>query len=216
MTRASLREYATVQRERYLQGTRAEKRQLLDEVVVITGIHRKPAIRLLRHSLTASVPRQDGPARCGGRLRVIATVLDPLRRAGPPRPPGPYTARGRPARLRVVRLSSGSTIEMRHNADDAGGLHPRPGRTSGIPSRSVTWSNRPALHDLDVGPAHADRDGFHDDRPATRVRLRDVFQACGLRLVRFYGNGFHLGSSRFVMNLPGNCVIARWVGGRAR
>ena len=38
MTRASLREYAAVQRERYLQGTRAEKRELLDEVVAVTGI----------------------------------------------------------------------------------------------------------------------------------------------------------------------------------
>ena len=48
VTRASLREYAAVQRERYRQATRAEKRQLLDEVVAVTGIHRKAAIRLLR------------------------------------------------------------------------------------------------------------------------------------------------------------------------
>ena len=34
----------------------------------------------------------------------------------------PYTAHGRPARLRAVRLSSGSTIEMRNNTDGADGL----------------------------------------------------------------------------------------------
>src|SRR5262245_15413426 len=39
VTRASLREYAVVQRERYRQATRAEKRRLLDEVVAVTGIH---------------------------------------------------------------------------------------------------------------------------------------------------------------------------------
>jgi hypothetical protein len=32
-----------------------------------------------------------------------------------------------------------------------------------------------ALDDLDIGAADADRDGFHEDRPATSVRLRDVF-----------------------------------------
>ena len=37
VTRASLREYAAVQRERYLRATRAEKRQLLDEIVAVAG-----------------------------------------------------------------------------------------------------------------------------------------------------------------------------------
>ena len=37
MTRASLREYAVVQRGRYRQAARAEKRQLLDEVVTVTN-----------------------------------------------------------------------------------------------------------------------------------------------------------------------------------
>ena len=35
MTRASLREYAAVQRLRYQQATRAEKHQLLDEIVAV-------------------------------------------------------------------------------------------------------------------------------------------------------------------------------------
>ena len=61
MTRASLREYAAVQRERYQHATRAEKHQLLDELVTVTGMHRKAAIRLLRRA-----PRPPtGPSRAG-------------------------------------------------------------------------------------------------------------------------------------------------------
>jgi hypothetical protein len=48
VTRASLREYAAAQRDRYRQSTRAEKRQLLNEIVAVTRMHRKAAIRLLR------------------------------------------------------------------------------------------------------------------------------------------------------------------------
>jgi Integrase core domain len=64
VTRASLREYAAVQRPRYLQATRAEKRRLLDEVVVVTGMHRKAAIRLLRRA-----PRARPTPGPGGRPR---------------------------------------------------------------------------------------------------------------------------------------------------
>jgi hypothetical protein len=61
VTRASLREYAAVQRERYQHATRAEKHQLLDERVTVTGMHRKAAIRLLRRA-----PRPPtGPSRAG-------------------------------------------------------------------------------------------------------------------------------------------------------
>lgn len=77
MTRASLREYAAVQRERYRGATRAEKRQLLDEVVTVTGMHRKAAIRLLRRG-----PRPPtGPSRAGRprlygpEVATAATVL---------------------------------------------------------------------------------------------------------------------------------------------
>jgi len=65
VTRASLREYATVQRLRYQQATRSEKHRLLNEIVAVTGLHRKAAIRLLRRA--SRVPRS--PAR-GGRPRV--------------------------------------------------------------------------------------------------------------------------------------------------
>ena len=77
MTRASLREYAAVQRARYLQGTRSEKRQLLDEVVAVTGIHRKAAIRLLRRA-----PRPRPAPGPGGRPRMygpeVATAAEVL------------------------------------------------------------------------------------------------------------------------------------------
>jgi hypothetical protein len=65
VTRASLREYAAVQRERYRQATRAEKGRLLDEVVAVTGIHRKAAIRLLRRA-----PRPRASPGPGGRPRA--------------------------------------------------------------------------------------------------------------------------------------------------
>ncbi len=77
MTRASLREYATVQRERYLTATRGEKGALLDEVVAVTGLHRKAAIRLLRRTPRASAARSRA-----GRPRIywpaVATAVEVL------------------------------------------------------------------------------------------------------------------------------------------
>ena len=70
MTRASLREYAAVQRERYRQATRAEKRQLLDEVVAVAGIHRKATIRLLRRA-----PRPRATPGPGGRPRAYGPAV---------------------------------------------------------------------------------------------------------------------------------------------
>ena len=60
MTRASLREYAAIQRERYQRAPRAAKSRLLDEVITVTGVHRKAAIRLLRRP----------PGGAPGRSRV--------------------------------------------------------------------------------------------------------------------------------------------------
>src|SRR5262245_57613703 len=65
VTRASLREYAAVQRLRYQQATRAEKHQLLDEIVTVTGLHRKAAIRLLRRA-----PRARPSPGPGGRPQM--------------------------------------------------------------------------------------------------------------------------------------------------
>ena len=77
MTRASLREYAAVQRLRYQQATRGEKHQLLDEIVAVTGLHRKAAIRLLRHSPRARPSPGPGgrPRRYGAEVARAAEVL---------------------------------------------------------------------------------------------------------------------------------------------
>ena len=77
MTRASLREYAAVQRERYLRAPRAEKHRLLTEVVAVTGLHRKAAIRLLRRPLrpATSRPRAGRPRRYGPAVAAAAQLL---------------------------------------------------------------------------------------------------------------------------------------------
>jgi hypothetical protein len=77
VTRASLREYAAVQRERYLRAPRAEKHRLLTEAVAVTGLHRKAAIRLLRRPLRpgTSRPRSGRPRRYGPAVAVVPTVM---------------------------------------------------------------------------------------------------------------------------------------------
>src|SRR5262249_30996986 len=62
--------YAAVQRQRYLAATRAEKGRLLDEVVAVTGLHRKAAIRLLRRP-----PRAPTARSRAGRPRVYGTLV---------------------------------------------------------------------------------------------------------------------------------------------
>ena len=77
MTRASLREYAAVQRERYQHATRAEKHHLLDETVAVTGMHRKAAIRLLRRApRVPTAQSRVGRPRCyGPQVAAAAEVL---------------------------------------------------------------------------------------------------------------------------------------------
>src|SRR3989475_9559755 len=77
VTRASLREYAAVQRERYQQASRSEKHRLLDEMVAVTGMHRKAAIRLLRRATRtgAARPRSGRPRQYGPEVAAAAAVL---------------------------------------------------------------------------------------------------------------------------------------------
>ena len=77
MTRASLREYAAVQRERYQQASRSEKHRLLDEMVAVTGMHRKAAIRLLRRAprTGAARPRSGRPRQYGPEVAAAAAIL---------------------------------------------------------------------------------------------------------------------------------------------
>ncbi len=78
MTRASLREYAVRQCERYAQATtRPEKRRILDEVVAVARIHRKAAIRLLWRGAAARHParRAGRPRHYGPDVAAAAEVL---------------------------------------------------------------------------------------------------------------------------------------------
>ena len=77
MTRASLREYAAVQRERYQQASRSEKHRLLDEMVAVTRMHRKAAIRLLRRATRtgAARPRPGRPRQYGPEVAAAAAIL---------------------------------------------------------------------------------------------------------------------------------------------
>jgi hypothetical protein len=72
-----LREYAAVQRERYQQASRHEKRQLLNEIVAVTGIHRKAAIRLLRREPQAPPARSrtGRPRQYGSDVAAAVEVL---------------------------------------------------------------------------------------------------------------------------------------------
>jgi hypothetical protein len=78
VTRASLKEYAVVQRLRYWRAQRRpEKTQLLDEVVAVAGLHRKAAIRLLRRAPRPAVPRPrpGRPRLYGPEIASAAQVL---------------------------------------------------------------------------------------------------------------------------------------------
>jgi hypothetical protein len=77
VTRASLREYAAVQRERYQKASRRDKQHLLDETVAVTGRHRKAVIWLLRRAppSAAARPRTGRPRQYGAEVAGVAEVL---------------------------------------------------------------------------------------------------------------------------------------------
>ena len=77
MTRASLQEHTTRQRARYEQADRTQKQALLDEVVAVTGMHRKAVIRLLRRPLrSAAAPSRAGrPRKYGPKVAAAVETL---------------------------------------------------------------------------------------------------------------------------------------------
>jgi hypothetical protein len=84
--RQSKREYLARMQVRYLKATKREKGALLDEVVAVTGYHRRHAVRVLRHGRfpdptlaavqgTAAAPARRGGGRARGRPRVYSSVV---------------------------------------------------------------------------------------------------------------------------------------------
>ena len=75
MTRGSIVEYTEAVRWRYLKARKKEKGRILDEFVLVTGYHRKAAIRLLHRD---GLQRQR--KRRGCRRRYGQEVVDALRK----------------------------------------------------------------------------------------------------------------------------------------
>ena len=80
MTIDERRKYLRRMQERYLQAGRKERGQLLEEMEVVTELHRKSLIRLMRGSLTRR-PRRKQRGRIYGAdvddaVRVIAETTD--------------------------------------------------------------------------------------------------------------------------------------------
>ena len=83
MTRASIKEYVDAICRRYKAGNKAEKGKILDEFTKVTGLHRKAAIRLLRHEPQDNTKKKRGRTRYYGNevtdaLRVIWEAGDRL------------------------------------------------------------------------------------------------------------------------------------------
>ena len=76
MNRASIREYIDRQRHRYRNATRADKSSIADEVVAITGYHRKSALRLLSgRRRQARGGRVGRPVEYGPEVAEAARVV---------------------------------------------------------------------------------------------------------------------------------------------
>ena len=74
MTRASILQYAAAVRDRYLRGSRAEQKIILDEFCKATRYHRKSAIRLL-HRLRTGNGKRRGRAKEYGSDFVAALKI---------------------------------------------------------------------------------------------------------------------------------------------
>ena len=77
MHRESIREYVTRQQERYQRADRMKKGRILDEVVAVTGYHRKSAIRLLsgRSRVGGEGVGVGRPVEYGPKVAAAARVV---------------------------------------------------------------------------------------------------------------------------------------------
>lgn len=80
MSNQSKRELVERLRHRYLHGSRGEKSRILDEFVAVTGMHRKAAIRALRHGYGRGRERRGRPPVYSGA--TIAALAEVWRIAG--------------------------------------------------------------------------------------------------------------------------------------
>ena len=76
MNRASIREYIDRQRHRYRRATRADKTRILDEIIAVTGYHRKAALRSLSGRVRPARGGQVGrPVEYGPDIAEAARVV---------------------------------------------------------------------------------------------------------------------------------------------
>jgi hypothetical protein len=181
LTRAGLREYAAVRWERYLQRTRDERRQLLDGVAPIMGIHRKAAIRLRRAPRPRAMPVPRGlPGGHGGRR-------DPVGGERPHRRPSVAPLRARAARRSgpVRRADRGPDVEERLRRASARhspaccSLERGPDRPRRLPIRGMTirWKSARSSSRTCLGALRSRTPPPAAVRPEARTRNPEVAHA---------------------------------------
>ena len=83
VTLASIREYVEAVRRRYFGASKKEKGKILDEFIMVTGLHRKTAVRLFRSDHEPRTSKRRGRPRqydmaIALALRVIWEATDRL------------------------------------------------------------------------------------------------------------------------------------------
>src|SRR5439155_25711692 len=114
VTRGAVREYAAIQRGGYRRASRKERGRILDEVVGVTGYHRKAAIRLLGTPAQATTgrPKPGCPRAYGPAVAEAAGILwEAAGRIGPKRL-RPFVAE-LADRLPVVQRRAGDQLAER-------------------------------------------------------------------------------------------------------
>jgi hypothetical protein len=76
MTLKSIQEYVEAIRDRYGQATRAEKGQILDEFVKVTGYHRKAAIRVLTKKIQCGIRKRGRPSSYNAVLQPLRSIWE--------------------------------------------------------------------------------------------------------------------------------------------
>lgn len=75
MTETAVREYFDVQRSRYHKGSKRQRTQIIDEVVQVTGWHRKSVIRRFNMPANSHKKRPGRPERYGSQVGTAVYQL---------------------------------------------------------------------------------------------------------------------------------------------